>query len=117
MQRPNRRSYLAVALSAAIAIGLALATGSAAAAHGTDVRRCGDILTKGAFVGEIRAQGVSCRSARRVTRRWVHADHTQDPVRVGRWRCRFRATGHESGRVRCLRAGDRSKVVRFVTSA
>jgi hypothetical protein len=69
-------------------------------------RRCGDLVTEGAGVFDVRSERLSCRRARRVARTFYR---DRDRVVPG-WSCREWQLDLEHFRVRCTR--DR-KVVRF----
>jgi hypothetical protein len=68
-------------------------------------RHCGDLVKSGAGVYGVRANGVACKTARRVARTYYNDDRE-----VTGWRCEERRVDLEDWRVRCTR-GD--ALVRF----
>jgi hypothetical protein len=108
------RVLLAAALVVAALAVPATATGQ------TPERRCGDL---GGPAGSgppqnVRARGVSCKTARRLARRHRRnvssgepCDLTNRSCKLGAWTCRRTFFGNSGTRVRCTRGADR---VRFV---
>lgn len=91
---------LLVALAASLAVAAPGAAPSTAAP-----KKCGDVIVEiGAGADRIRAEGVSCRTARRIARTY-YKDHE-----VEGWRCRERRLDLEYWKVRCTRSDD---IVRF----
>jgi hypothetical protein len=67
-------------------------------------RHCGDLVKRGAGVYDVRANGVACKTARRVARTFY------DERDVTGWRCEERRLDLEAWNVRCTR---RDALVRF----
>lgn len=99
-----------------VAVGFFISPSSSSGAEARAAKQCGDIPSR--LIYDIRTKRVSCTTARRVARQWG-SQCAQTPtgsctVSAGFY-CQYRATGYESGAIRCARSGGR--VVRFVTGS
>ena len=105
-------------LRRAALIGLVFAMAiPAAEASAAPVKECGDYAPGGgAGVYNITARVTSCKTARRMARRfyrgaWTNVPSDSRPFRRGRYVCRNRNTGYESADMRCT--ASRGRVVRW----
>jgi len=99
-------------------IGAALAIAAPPAAHGAGgVEKCGKHIVNGGGWWKLKAEGASCRTARKVADHFVFEaggidDHFQD------WVCVKARTGDEVWQVQCSRRKDeRNQVLRFLYGA
>ena len=88
----------------ALAASLAVALPGLGPSAAEPAKKCGDTVTSGAGAFDVRANGVTCRKARRVARTY------DDEQEVAGWRCRDRQLDLEHFSARCTRRG---AVVRF----
>jgi hypothetical protein len=90
--------------------------GSASALKGCPTR---DSFTAGPyFADQVRARGVSCRTARRQVKRWGNAQRcynrpSNNSCVVRGWHCSTRTIGYETSRARCTRGKRRAVGFRF----
>jgi hypothetical protein len=101
--------------SALLALALLLLLAAAApAASGVRERRCGDVAGPPSAPQDVRAAGVSCRTAKRLARRHEarvdrgeRCDLRKPVCRLDGWRCRRTFFGNSGTRVRCSRGAAR----------
>ena len=119
-----RRLLPIVARAALLAVPATGAGADAGEATAAKLKRCptkSGFMTGPFFADQVRARGVSCRTARKVVKRWGNTNSCVAPstpsdrtCRAGRYRCTYRdIQGFEGGRTRCTRGKRRAVGFRF----
>jgi hypothetical protein len=112
----RRLLFIVVVLGALLALP--------APASAAKLKRCHTnegFMTGPFFADQVKARGVSCRTARKVAKGWGKRNSCVAPpspsdktCRVGRYRCTYRdVKGFEGGRTRCTRGKSRAVGFRF----
>ena len=104
------RTRLLICLALAAA-ALAVPGATPAMAGSSSIKECGDLTRNGGGIYNLTTRVVSCRTAKRVSRRYLRECDVDRDCRVSIDTCRTRRLGDEYWDVRCT--ASRGRVVRF----